>query len=165
MTRGKDLHRLLALRESRLQRAEGTLATQHARCETARSQAEAAAARILAHRDRQDEDERALLDGLVGRTVTLGDIERVRTAFAILEEQAADLERAHQEAERAKRAALEIRHVMALDRHRRRREHDRMLQLMHRVGRADRRKAELYAEVEQEDGARDFHNSERRRPC
>ena len=65
MTKAKDLDRLLALRESRLQRAEGALATQHARCETARSQAEAAAARILAHRDHQDEDERALLDGLV----------------------------------------------------------------------------------------------------
>jgi len=165
MTKAKDLDRLLALRESRLQRAEGALATQHARCETARSQAEAAAARILAHRDHQDEDERALLDGLVGRTVTLGDIERVRTAFALLEEQAADLERARQEAERAKRAAFELKQVMALDRHRRRREHERMSQLVLRMARATRHKAELYDEVEQEDGARDFHNSERRRPC
>jgi len=165
MKKEKDLHRLLALRESRLQRAEGALATQHARCETARSQVEAAAARILAHRDRQDEDERALLDGLLGRTVTLGDIERVRTAFAVLEEQAADLERAHQEADRAKRAALELKQAMALDRHRRQREHEKISRLTLQAGRTDRRKAELYAEVEQEDGARYLGNSERRRPC
>jgi hypothetical protein len=153
MTQSSNLQKLLTLRQARLQRAESALARQHAQCEAARARTDAAAARLVTHRDRQREREQILLDELLGRAVTVNDIGRLRSAFAVLEEQAADLDRAEREADRAMRAAFELKHALAIDRNRRRREQDKMSSLVAQARRSARHRDELRAEAEQEDRA------------
>jgi hypothetical protein len=151
MTRNDDLQKLLALRATRLQRAENELAHQHRLCEAAQAQAAAATARVLSHRRRQENKERALLEGLIGRPVTVKDIERVRTAFAILEQQSLDFERSERDAGVAVRAANEAKAGMMLDRNRRRREKEKMLDIVAQLARAADRTGELRLEVDQEE--------------
>lgn len=151
MIRQNDLQKLLALRKMRSQRAERALAQQHAQCELEGAKVAAATARVVAHRDWQQERERALLDGLVGRAVSINDIERVRIAFTMLEEQGETLEQRERQAEKELRAALERKHALAIDRNRRRREQEKMSGLASHLGNAVRRRAELYAEIDQED--------------
>lgn len=155
MTQSHNLQKLLTLRQARLQRAESALVRQHAQCEAARARTDAAAAQVLTHRDRQRQREQTLLDELVGRAVTVNDIGRLRSAFAVLEEQAANLDRAEREADRAMRAAFELKHALAIDRDRRRREQDKMSSLVVRARQSARHRNELRTEAEQEDrGAR-----------
>jgi hypothetical protein len=165
MTRPNSLQKLLALRHARLQRAEGALARQHAQCEAARGAVEAATASVLAHRDWQQDHERALLDDLLERTVTSRHIERLRAAFAQFDEHAASLERAEREADQAMRAAFELKHYLAVERRHRRREGDKMTALVAHARSAARRREELHAEAEQEERVHRSASSERPWPC
>jgi len=151
MRRLDNLQKLLALRHARLQRAQGALARQHSECEAAQAKVNAAATRVLEHRDWQQERERVLLGELFACKATVNAIERVRTAFAVLDEQQADLERTAREADRTMRTAFEVKQALAADRDRRRREQDKMSSLAAHALPAARRRTELYAEVEQEE--------------
>jgi type III secretion protein O len=165
VTRAGSLQQLLTLRSARLQRAESALARQHAQCETARALVEAATARVVAHRDRQRQRERALLDELRTHPVTITHIERLRMTFALLDEQAADLERAEREADHAMRAAFELKDTLAVDRNRRRREQDKMAGIVAHAHQAARRREELYAEAEREERTRPAAIAERKGSC
>jgi type III secretion system (T3SS) protein YscO len=160
-----NLRKLLQLRSARLQRAEGALTRQNAECRAARAAREVAAARVVTHRDRQRERETTLLDGLLGRAVTLNDIERVRTAFAVLDEQGADLERAEGEARQSMRAAFEAKRSLTSERDRRRREQDKMSALVSQAARLRQRRDLLRAEAEQEDRPHRTACWDLRRPC
>lgn len=154
MKQPDNLQKLLALRQARLQRAQGALARQHGECEAAREQVSAATARVLEHRDWQQERERVLLGELLASKVTVKAIERVRATFAVLDEQKEDLERAARQADQTMRAALELKQTLAADRDRRQREQDKMSSLAAYALPAARRRTELYAEVEQEERLR-----------
>jgi hypothetical protein len=165
MKRADGLHRLLMLREARSQRAEHALARQHAQCERAHAQVDAATARVVAHRNWQQRRERELLEGLLGHTTTINHIERVRAAFAAIDEQNETLERAEREAEQAMRGALELKQALAIDRDQRRRERDKMSNLVARGRAAALRRHELLTEVEQEERVRRSFAGERPWPC
>jgi hypothetical protein len=149
-----DLHKVLFLRQTRLQRAERALAHQHAECEAARAAVVVAAARVVAQRRRQDKHERVLLAEIVGRAVTVSDIERARSAFTLHEEQRANVERAEGATSRAMRAAFEARRLTAAECTRRRHEHDKLAILVAHVERIKRRRDEVYAEADNEEGVR-----------
>lgn len=151
MKRHDNLQKLLALRHARLQRAQGALARQHGECESARERVSAATARVLEHRDRQQERERVLLGELLASKVTVNAIERVRATFAVLDEQRDDLERAARQANQAMRAAQELKQTLAADRDHRQREQDKMSSLAAHAAPAAHRRRELYAEIEQEE--------------
>jgi len=151
LKRPGDLQKLLVLRRARLQRAQGALARQNCECEAAREKVFAATARVLEHRDWQQERERVLLGELLASKATVNAIERVRATFAVLDEQQADLERDARQADQTMRAALELKQVFTTDRDRRRREQDKMSSLAAQALPAARRRRELYAEVEQEE--------------
>ena len=165
MTRPDALQRLLTLRQARLHRAEDALTRQNAQCAAAQAAVEAQTARVVTHRDMQRQRERTLLDELRRQPVTISHIERVRATFAQLDEQAADLERAERDADRAMRAAFERKHALAIDRNRRRREEDKMTGIVAHARRAARRREELHAEAEREELARSRPIAERLRPC
>lgn len=151
MKRPDHLQKLLVLRRARLQRAQGALVRQHGECEAAREKVSLATARVLQHRDWQQERERELLGELLARKVTISAIERVRATLAVLDEQQEDLERAARQADQTMRAALDLKQTLAADRDRRRREEDKILSLAAHSLPAVRRRTELYAEVEQEE--------------
>lgn len=164
MTRPNSLQALMILRQARLQRAHDALTRQQARCEAAQIAVAAETARVVAHRDSQRQRERSLLEELRTRPVTISHIERVRATFAQLDEQAADLERAERDADRAMRAEFERKQALAIERERRRREEDKMAGIIAHARRAARRRDELQAEAETEElGARSL--PERRTPC
>ena len=147
----RDLQKLLALRHARLQRAQGALARQHGECESAREKVSAATARVLEHRDYQQEREGALLGELLASKATVNAIERVRASLAVLDEQQDNLERSAQQADQTMRAALDLKQTLAADRDRRQREQDKILSLAAQSLPAARRRNELFAEVEQEE--------------
>lgn len=165
MTRPNSLQKLLTLRQARSQRAEDALTRQHAQCAAAQAALAAETARIVAHRDMQRQRERMLLDELRAHPVTIRHIERVRATFAQLDEQAADLERAERDADRAMRAAFELKHALAADRNRRRREEDKMTGIVAHARRTSLRREELHAEAEREEIARARPIAERPGSC
>jgi hypothetical protein len=134
-----------------LQRAQGALARQHGECEAAREKVSAATARVLEHRDWQQDRERVLLGELIACQATVNAIERVRATLTAFDEQQDDLERAARQADQTMRAALDLKQTLAADRDRRRREQDKILSLAAHSLPAERRRRELYAEVEQEE--------------
>jgi hypothetical protein len=154
MTRTNGLQKLLALREARLQRAHDALSRQHIRCETARADVEAATAQIVAHRDWQQEHERTLLAELADRPATLNQIERLRAAFAVIDEQTETLERAERDASQAMRNAFELKAALIVEHNRRRHEQTKMASLVARSRSATLRRRELFTEVEQEERVR-----------
>ena len=151
LKRPGDLQKLLTLRNARLQRAQGALARQHGECEAAREKVSAASARVLEHRDWQQERERELLGELLACRVTVNAIERVRASLTVLDEQQDTLERAARQADQTMRAALDRKQTLAVERDRRRREQDKIVSLATQALPAARRRSELHAEVEQEE--------------
>lgn len=147
----RDLQKLLALRNARLQRALGALARQHGECEAAREKVSAAATRVVEHRDYQQERERVLLGELLVCNVTVNAIERVRATLTVLDEQQDNLERAARQADQTMRAALDLKQTLAAARDRRQREQDKIVSLAARSLPAESRRRELYAEIEQEE--------------
>lgn len=165
MTRAKNLQKLLTLREARSRRAESALARQHSQCVAARARVDAATARVVAHKTWQQERERELLDELLGQVATINRIERVRAAFAVIEEQGDLLERSEQEAGQAMRTALELKRALIADRNHRRNEHDKMSNLVHRERLAALRRHELFSEVEQEERIHGTVTTDRAKSC
>lgn len=160
--RAKTMQMLLALREARSQNAESALARQHAQCEDARARVDDATARVVAHKTWQQQRERELLGGLLGRVATINHIERVRDAFAVLDEQSQALEQTEREAGQTMRAALELKQTLAADRDQRRREQDKMSALVARLRLTADRRRELLEEIDQEERVR---VADRPSPC
>ena len=165
MTPADSLKKLLVLRNARLQRTEASLARQNSECDALRAKVRAATARVVAHRDLQNEREQTLLNGLVGHTATKHELERIQVTLAVLDEQRLDLERAERDAARARRAALERKKALAADRDLRRRERDKLTNLALHAQPALRRREELLAEVEQEERVQGAAPSDRAWPC
>jgi hypothetical protein len=165
MKQADSLKKLLVLRNARLQRVEASLARQNDEYDALRAKARSATGRVVAHRDLQHAREQALLNGLVGRVATKHDLERIQLTLAALDEQRLDLERAEREATRARRAALERKKALAVDRDRRRRERDKLTSLTLHAQPALRRRQELLAEVEQEERVQGTAPSDRAWPC
>lgn len=165
MTRRNSLQQLLTLRQARAQRAQDALTRQNMRCAAAQAAVAAETARVLAHRDAQRAREHSLLEALRGRPVTISHIERVRATFAQLDEQAAELERAERDADRAMRAAFEHKQELVIERDCRRREESKMAGIVAHARRVVRRREELHAEAELEEIAVTRSILEPREPC